>query len=185
MRLSEVRLFLKQAIAEPTQIGGVFPSSMGLAEAMAEATLAHPGPYAEFGPGTGRVIDALIAKGVLPQDLTSYELSTEFARALKARHPALEIVNAPAQTITERFVGELGAIVSGLPLLSIPLRVQRQIVSAAFEALRPEGVFIQYTFGPRPSVARSVLMELGLRYEKRQRVLCNLPPARVYLFRRG
>lgn len=184
MKLSEVKLFLRQAIAEPRQVGGVFPSSQALANAMASVTLSQPGPYAEFGPGTGRVTDALIARGVAPGDLTSFELSADFARALRERHPALRLFNAPAQSVTEHFQGELGAIVSGLPLLSMPEALQFDIVSAAFQALRPDGVFIQYTYGPRPSIARPVQRALGLQAERGPLVLGNLPPARVYVFRK-
>jgi phosphatidylethanolamine/phosphatidyl-N-methylethanolamine N-methyltransferase len=126
----------------------------------------------------------MIAQGLDPADLTSFELSPSFARALQDRHPRLRVVNAPAQTVTEHFRGTLGAVVSGLPLLSMPLDMQRTIVRAAFEALRPEGVFIQYTYGPRPSVPRQIRQELGLQSEKGPLVLGNLPPARVYVFRR-
>lgn len=151
---------------------------------MAAVTLAQQGPYAEFGPGTGRVTDALIAGGVRPEDLMSFELSAQFAQRLQARHPGLRVQNAMAQTVTDHFQGTLGAIVSGLPLLSMPDAVQHDIVAAAFSALRPDGVFIQYTYGPRPSIARPVRESLGLLVEKGPLVIGNLPPARVYLFRR-
>jgi phosphatidylethanolamine/phosphatidyl-N-methylethanolamine N-methyltransferase len=185
MKLAEVALFLRQAIAEPRQVGGVFPSSQALANAMAAVTLAYPGPYAEFGPGTGRVTDALIAAGVRPEDLTSFELSPDFAARLRKRHPTLRLFNAPAQTVADHFNGQLGAVVSGLPLLSMPDALQEQILRAAFAALRPDGVFVQYTYGPRPSVAREVQRTLGLSAERGPLVLGNLPPARVYVFRRS
>ena len=185
MHLSDVALFLRQAIAEPKQVGGIFPSSTALVNAMAKTTLAYPGPYAEFGPGTGRVADALIAGGIAPQDLTSFELSPEFARSLQSRHPNLRVMNAPAQTVADHFSGTLGAIVSGLPLLSMPESLQFDIVSAAFKALRPDGVFIQYTYGRRPSVSRGVCNAIGLESQKGPFVLGNVPPAQVYIFRRS
>lgn len=66
-------------------------------------------------------------------------------------------------------------IFSGLPLLSLPTELREAILRAVYNALGPNGVFVQfqYTSLTQPDLSRYFTWE-------RQRVLKNVPPAWVY-----
>jgi len=66
----------------------------------------------------------------------------------------------------------------------MPASVQHDILAAAFEVLRPRGVFVQYTYGPSRPVAPQVCATLGLRARRHGWAWRNLPPARVYVYSR-
>jgi phospholipid N-methyltransferase len=74
----------------------------------------------------------------------------------------------------------VGAVVSGLPLLSMPPRKVMSILSGAFSYIRPTGRFYQFTYGPRCPVPRPILDRLGLKATRVGGTVRNLPPAAVY-----
>ena len=74
----------------------------------------------------------------------------------------------------------LGAVVSGLPLLTMPPQKVNAILHAAFRRMRPGGAFYQFTYGLRSPVPRRLAERLGLRITRVGKVHLNLPPATVY-----
>jgi phosphatidylethanolamine/phosphatidyl-N-methylethanolamine N-methyltransferase len=48
--------------------------------------------------------------------------------------------------------------------------------------VRPGGTYVQFTYGPKPPVARPVREDLGLTWRVSHKIWRNLPPARVYRF---
>jgi phosphatidylethanolamine/phosphatidyl-N-methylethanolamine N-methyltransferase len=143
------------------------------------------GPVIELGAGTGKITQALLDAGVLAQDLHAYELNGEFVDCLQDRFPDIYIHHAPAQNMGDLDIPQVRAVVSGLPFLSFPKSLQLAILRASFRAMGPNGVFIQFTYGPNPPVAERVRKALDLRWTKSSKVWGNLPPARVYAFRRN
>ena len=77
------------------------------------------------------------------------------------------------------------AVVSGLPLLSMPAAQVSAIVQGVFDRqLRRDGVFYQFTYGPRCPLPAALLTRLNLRAQRVGSALLNLPPAAVYRFSR-
>jgi phosphatidylethanolamine/phosphatidyl-N-methylethanolamine N-methyltransferase len=64
----------------------------------------------------------------------------------------------------------------------MPLDLQRAILGGTFARVRPGGTYVQFTYGPKPPVAKAVREELGLDWRVSARIWRNLPPARVYRF---
>ena len=93
----EARLFLRQLISNPREVSAISPSSPWLARAMTERLGPHSGPVAEFGPGTGRLTEAILARGVSPHDLTLFEMNGDFVRHLRHRFPGVHLHHGPAQ----------------------------------------------------------------------------------------
>lgn len=180
----DLALFVGQLLRNPREVSAVVPSSRVLAQAMVRDLGPATGRVVEFGPGTGKITAAILSRGVRPENLTLYEMNPAFCATLARRFPGVQIVNAPAQ-VAATGCGEVGAVVSGLPLLSMPKAVQQAIVSAAFAVLRPGAPYIQFTYGAAPPVHNSVRAALGLAVEAGPRVWYNLPPARVYVYRRA
>lgn len=141
------------------------------------------GPVLELGPGTGVFTRALLGRGVPESDLTLIECGADFARMLEDRFPAARVLEMDAAHLVHHqiYIGTpVEAVVSGLPLLSIPARKVMSILAGAFTYLRPEGSFYQFTYGPRCPVPALVLDRLGLRATRIGRALLNIPPAAVY-----
>lgn len=178
-------LFAQQLLHHPSQIAAISPSSRFLARAMAADLGPQTGPVVEFGPGTGQLTKGILAAGVAPENLTLFEMSADFTHLLQARFAGVTVHRAGAQ-LAANFVAKasVGAVVSGLPLLSMPDPVVLAIMTAAFDVLRPDGVYIQFTYGNKPPIPPQVMEKLGLEAVQGQKVWLNLPPAQVYYLRR-
>jgi len=141
------------------------------------------GSVVELGGGTGRITDAILARAVIPNRLAIFETNRAFAGLLHRRFPAAHVLELDATQVAETPLEDVGAVISGLPLLAIPTPVQRQIVEGAFRLMRPGGVFVQFTYGWRPPIHRKIREGLGLSWAASPWVWANMPPARVYWFR--
>lgn len=180
----DLNLFLSQLFKKPGEVVALAPSSRALANAMCAPLGPHTGKVAELGPGTGKITRAILAAGVPEENVTGFELNPVFVEKLQEEFPKADMRHAPAQHVGNLPAGQYCAVVSGLPLLSMPNDVQRAIVGGAFRALRPGGAFVQFTYGPVPPVAAEIRSALGLRWERSEKIWGNLPPARVYTFYR-
>lgn len=179
----DLRVFLKQLINRPHEVVALAPSSSKLAQAMAQEVPGGDGPVVELGAGTGKITQALLDAGIGPNGLHAFEVSPEFVSHLKAHFTEITVHHAPAQSMGALGLANVRAVVSGLPLLSMPNRIQDEILEATRMCLAPGGVFIQFTYGPTPPIAESLRAKFGLTWAKSNRIWGNLPPARVYTFR--
>lgn len=177
-------LFFKRMVTAPRRVSALAPSSKALGRAMALGLGPDSGKIVEFGPGTGRLTAAIIAAGVKPADLTCLELDPEFTALIRRRFPGVTVINAGADTAKAHVSEPVSRVISGLPLLSMPVAVRLAIVQAAFDILRPGGELVQFTYGGKPPLPRDEMAKLGLTATKGQLVALNLPPARIYHFRR-
>jgi len=182
--MADTLLFLRELITRPRQISAIAPSSRHLARAMA-ADLRPGMRVVEFGPGTGRLTRGILAAGVRPADLALFEMSADFCRHLATAFPGAAIHNTGAQRAPELYDGAADAVISGLPLLSMPVDLREAIVRAAFTLLGPGGIYVQFTYGPRPAVSGDQIARLNLRVTETAHVWLNLPPARVHRFERA
>lgn len=181
---AHVGLFLGQLLLRPNRIVALSPSSRHLARMMVQEIGPGTGSVIELGSGTGVFTDALIARGVPEERIAMFEINAAFADLLARRFPKAKLMRMSAARCGEAPLQDVGAVVSGLPLLSMPVEVQRDILTGAFRKLRPGGIYVQFTYGYKAPVTRAVREELGLTWTRSRRIWRNLPPARVYTFRR-
>lgn len=177
-------LFLRQFLRNPRQISSIVPSSPYLARAMSQGLSGGTGRVVEFGPGTGSLTQGILDAGVRPENLILFELDAQFVTTLRQRFTGVTVLNIPADKARDHVAPGVGAVVSGLPLLSIPHEICSAIVGAAFEILAPGAPFIQFTYGPKPSIPADIIADMGLYAEQSAFVWRNLPPARVHRFTR-
>jgi phospholipid N-methyltransferase len=140
----------------------------------------------ELGPGTGVFTRALLGRGLCEDELILVEQDPHFARLLRRDFPDAWIVQMDAGRLREINIvdGEpAGAVVSGLPLLSMSMRKRVAILQFAFRHLRPGASFYQFTYGLRCPIPRPVLERLGLKATRMGSTLINAPPATVYRIR--
>lgn len=183
--MSDLALFRRRLLKNPRQVSTIAPSSRTLARAMTLGLGPTSGPVVEFGPGTGRFTEAILARGVPPENLTLFELDEEFVDYLRQKFPGVTVHQLPAQEASRLVPSGVNTVISGLPLLSMPPEVREGIVNAAFAILAPRGHYVQFTYGPRPPLPPETIAALGLKVNKGHKVWANLPPATVYRFRRA
>lgn len=177
--------FLRALVARPRNIGAVLPSGPDLAAAMArEIDVARPGPVLELGPGTGVITAAILARGIEPTRLIAVEYDEGFARALKARFPAVRVIQGDAfdlnRTLGSRDLVPFAAIISGLPLLNFPHAARQRLMEGALARLQPGAPLLQYSYGLRSPV----VPPSGYSVTRAAFVLRNVPPARVWVYRK-
>lgn len=182
----EAALFLSRWIKAPHLIGAIAPSSRGLARAMArQIDPKDEGVIVELGGGTGSITRALLERGLPPDRLVVVERDRTLAALLRTRFPGVRVLHGDAADLVALLrplaIHGAAAIVSSLPLLSLPKRMRRRIVEQSFVLLGEHGTFVQYTYGVASPVAA---LEFGLVGEVGQRIWRNFPPAVVWRFRR-
>jgi phospholipid N-methyltransferase len=181
--------FFRAWAGDPLRVAAVAPSSRSLAWLMTSELGPAQGPVIELGPGTGVFTRAMIERGVDESDLTLVERGPEFASMLRQRFPKARVLEIDAARLGRHALfhrAEAAAVVSGLPLLSMPPRKIMAILAGAFGYIRPTGCFYQFTYGPRCPVPRPILDRLGLKAVRTGGTFRNLPPAAVYrVSRRG
>ena len=139
----------------------------------------------EIGAGTGAVTKALLDHGVAPKRLYALELDPRLAVYLRQQFPGVHVLCGNAVRLGEilplALRGRVSSIVSSLPLRNMRAEVRDDIVTAALEALAPQGQFIQFTYRLRCPVPDT---RPGIATERVQRIWSNLPPATVWRFRK-
>jgi phosphatidylethanolamine/phosphatidyl-N-methylethanolamine N-methyltransferase len=175
--------FFLALVNDPRRVSAVAPSGRALANAITAEITPACGPVIELGPGTGVFTRALLARGVPEDKLALVEYGPDFARLLQSRFPKVHVLQMDAGRLkaVELFGGErVGAVVSGLPLRSMPARQIFAVLEGAFWHLRPGAHFYQFTYGLRCPVRRPLLDRLGLTAKRIGGALANMPPAAVY-----
>jgi phosphatidylethanolamine/phosphatidyl-N-methylethanolamine N-methyltransferase len=187
IRLDDEVRFIRSWFERPLSTGAVTPSGRLLARTMARYVDPDiPGPIIELGPGTGPVTEALIGEGIDPQRLVLVEFNPAFCKLLQKRFPDATVVQGDAYSLRHVLGGILqgpaAALVSGLPLVTKPMRMRLRLLREAFELLRPGAPFVQFTYAVVPPIPRKLT---GVRAEASERIWKNMPPARVWVYRKG
>jgi len=186
LRLDDEVRFLRSWIEKPLHVGAVMPSGRLLARTMAQYVDIHAGgPVVELGPGTGAITSALIEHGVEQKRLVLVEYNPGFCALLRDRYPQARVVQGDAYTLRDTLRNVLSvpatAIVSGLPLVTKPMPTRLRLVRDAFAALAPGAPFVQFTYSVVPPIPKSLP---GVSAEASERIWMNLPPARVWVYRK-
>jgi phosphatidylethanolamine/phosphatidyl-N-methylethanolamine N-methyltransferase len=185
LRFDDEVHFLRSWFEKPLTTGAVMPSSKVLARTMAAYVDPNSkGPVVELGPGTGAVTQALVERGVDPARLVLVEFNPSFCRMLRVRYPAATVVQGDAYRLRRLLETTLrepaDAIVSGLPLVTKPMRTRVRLIGEAMALLRPGAPFVQFTYAMVPPIPKGLT---GIRTEASPLIWLNLPPARVWIYR--
>ena len=177
--------FLRALIAHPKSIGALVPSSRALAKAIGrQIDPARPGPVLELGPGTGALTQGILDRGIAPDRLTLVEFDAEMAAFLAQHFAGVDVIAGDAfdlaRTLGPKAREPFSAIVSGIPLLNFPMARRRSFMEGVCRLLAPGAPLIQFSYGmnapalplPGHCVSRAAL------------VWANLPPARVWVYRK-
>ena len=187
LRLDDEVRFLRSWIEKPLRMGAVMPSGKVLARTMAQYVDVHStAPVVELGPGTGAITNALIEHGVDQKRLVLVEYNPGFCALLRDRYPQARVVQGDAYALRDSLGDVLSApasaVVSGLPLVTQPMLKRLKLIRDAFLALAPGAPFVQFTYSVAPPIPKSLP---GVSTEASERIWMNLPPARVWVYRKG
>lgn len=168
--------------------GAVAPSGRFLADRMASyVDPRRPGPVIELGPGTGPVTEALLRRGIEQERLVLVEYNPDFCQLLKRRFPRATIVEGDAYEADEVLAAVVTApcagVISSLPLFTKPMEQRLALMSAAHDMLHPDAPFIQFTYAVVPPIP--VKDATGYTAVASERIWRNVPPARVWVYRRA
>jgi len=185
-RLNNELRFLREWIREPAAVGAVVPTGKLVARAMAShLPLDNPLPVLELGPGTGAITAAILEHGVPADRLVAVEYSKQFHTYLTERFPGAHVIHGDAFNLTETLADtpwqRFSAVISGIPLLNFPKPVRIKLILDALALCEPGAPLIQFSYGPR---VPAPVGKSGLTVESSRWLLKNVPPARVFVYRK-
>lgn len=179
--------FLLSWVGNPLKVGAVAPSGKALATEMAaQVDPSIPGAVIELGPGTGPVTEALLERGILPERIIALEYDADFASRLQKRFPGIAVIHGDAFDLSAKMnvlMDEKAcAVISSLPLFNESSEKRIALLNAAFELLCDDGPFVQFTYAPVSPMPRDLI---PVRVSVSDWILKNVPPARVWTYRRA
>jgi len=182
--VKEGELFFRQWLRSPKSMGSVLPSSRVLARAIAKEVAWQPGQYVvELGGGTGAITQGLIEHGIPRDRIIVIELDGSLYSYLKDRLTGCTVIQGDATRLDEilarQGVGEVGTVLSGLPMVGMPEAFQRAIVEQSFKVMKPGSFMLQYSYSP---IAPVPAARFGITAKIARYVLWNFPPAAVWRY---
>lgn len=186
-QVKETELFFRQWLRSPKSMGSIIPSSRALARAVTNEVVWQPGQVVvELGAGTGAISRGLIDSGLPPEAVMMIELDRSLFEYLRERFPQVRVVNGDATRLVDilrqQAVEDVGTVISGLPMVNMPLAFQRAIVEQGLTAISPGGCMLQYSYSP---ICPIPAKKLGIEAKLVKFVLRNVPPATVWRYRPG
>jgi phosphatidylethanolamine/phosphatidyl-N-methylethanolamine N-methyltransferase len=175
-------------LKNPREIGVDASSSPALGDAMASMIPNNGRRFVvELGPGDGALTRRIVASGIPDRDLILIELEKKFIPLLEKEFPNATVINGSATDLSKIISkyaknDDVRAIVSGLPLRSLPVEVTKDTITQVIQALKTINgcKYIQFTYDPRgtPSYLNRILdAAKDLILVDRKHVLRNIPPA--------
>lgn len=187
--LREHVFLFSRFLRSPRTVGALTASSRALAEAMVnDLDLGSSGHIAELGPGTGALTATIVERLGQHTRFLAIDIDPAFVAQIHRRWPQIECVCASAERLdtlaTDRGMWPLDHIVSGLPFVSLPPAMTKQILQSVTASLRPRGTFTTFQYlhgyGLPQAVSFRRAMSARMRTEPAVKlVLRNVPPAVV------
>ena len=182
----EIRFF-KGMMQGPKTVGSIVPTSSITARKM--ASVANPRsdlPVLELGPGTGAITKAILAHGIKPEKLVAIEYSTDFHKHLVRLYPGVNFINGDAfdldRTLDVFKDQTFDSVISGIPLLNFPMQARIALLESLLDRMPAGRPVVQISYG-----AVSPIVANADRYSIHHFdfIVRNIPPAQLWIYRRG
>lgn len=141
----------------------------------------------EFGPGNGKITKEILKQLQPNAILISFEINENFYNSLlKINDSRFKVIASSAENVQEVLNNhgfeKADYIISSLPLTNIPRRISQSILENAYNALKANGMFIQYQYSLTYFKTLKGIFNghLKLSFEA-----LNIPPAFVYRCKKG
>src|SRR3954464_275801 len=183
----EELLFIRRWLANPLKVGALLPSSPFLAKLVARAVKLGPDDVVvEVGAGTGAVTKGLLKSGIPADRLFVIEIDTDMCTYLRRQMPQVQVIHGDAGQLAEilpsRWHGKVSTVVSGIPMITLPVDAQQRLIRSWFGMMKPGGQMLQYTYSlvsPIPEVKH------GLNGRRQGMTFLNVPPASVFAYEKA
>lgn len=182
--------FVREYLRAPKTIGAVAPSSRGLSELIVDlAGVSQADVVVEYGPGTGSFTRRILEVKRPTAALVAVEYHPVMAAKLRRRFPQVDVAEDSVanldRILTERGLGKVDSIVSGLPWAAFDEDLRDQLLDATLAALKPGGRFATFAYLEGSVLAggrrfRRKIRRLFTEVHRSPIVWGNLPPAFVY-----
>lgn len=179
------RRFRARLTEPPKEIVVLTSSARALCDLMVGHLRPNSGNVIELGAGIGKVTESLLAHGFRQNQLALFEINPTSYATLCTTFPDCHVLEMPAEQLRSAPLLNVQAVISSLPFSDFRKAMQKEILSEAFRKMKPGGVFVQYTYGIKLPVVKSVCRELKIAITSLGHVGNTLPPARVYEFRKA
>lgn len=181
--------FLGQFLRSPARIGSICPSGKFLTHALASAALGTKdelqGLIIDLGAGSGVVSRELLESGVSPERILAVDISRHFKKTFSKLCHGLVLHTGDARHL-DKIISDycpalpLQAVISSLPLRTMPERIVSEIMHETRKVLRRRGgVLVQYTYA---FWLHAALAPYGFWLARRRFVAGNIPPALVEIY---
>ena len=178
---------LRAYLEDPKGVAALMPTSRAsVARIVSKVPAAGTRLIVEFGPGSGVMTRAILAR--LPADARL--LAIEANAGLAARLPAevedarLTVVHDSAarvrRILSQAELGGADCVVSGIPFFWLAPEAAHEIVSETHAALVAGGSFLTYQMFYLPRRRLRSHLERCFREVRSELDLRNLPPQRIY-----
>jgi len=179
--------FFRGFLQRPREVGSIIPSSRFMEKRIVKnADLANARVAVELGPGTGGTTRALLRHLQPDARLLAIEINPDFVRLLERSldDERLIVHEGSAADIPDALetygLPRPDVILSGIPFSTMDRRLGSAILRSVYDALPSGGRFVAYQFRDRvETLGRDVFGRARV-----QRELLNVPPMRVYTWRR-
>jgi len=175
--------FFNQFLEQNRTVGAVAPSSKFLVKKMlAPVDFKKAKVIVEFGPGTGIITRALLKKMLPDALLFSFEINKEFTEYLSSINDRrLILLNKSAEKLSEELknhaVHQSDYIISSIPLVNIPAKIENRILLTAYESLKEGGKFIQFQYSlTSQRKLKKIFGDVEVDFTP-----LNIPPAFIYV----
>lgn len=182
--LKDSALFLKHAIKSPMQVAYFMPSSPWLIEQIAKSAHLNDAKHImELGPGTGGTTKGILKYMGDDAELITVEINQKFIEHMEKTidDKRLSISDKGAQNLEEIMRehdwGSVDVIISGIPFSTLPKGMDKDIINAIHNALKPGGIFLAYQL--RDHVSKLAEPVFG-EYTFKKIEYKNIPPMRIY-----
>ncbi|NNH63295.1 phospholipid N-methyltransferase PmtA [Rhizobium laguerreae] len=182
----EIRFF-RGMMQGPKTVGSIVPTSSITAKRMASVIDIHSGlPVLELGPGTGAITKAILGRGVRPENLVAIEYSTDFHKHLQRTYPGVHFINGDAFDL-QKTLGDFSdqmfdSVVSGIPLLNFPMAKRISLLESLLDRLPAGRPMVQISYGAISPIAANPDRYHIQHFDF---VMRNIPPAQLWIYRRG
>lgn len=188
----ENKLFFRQCLKSPIQLGAFVPTSLKLASlAASQLNITQKTTIVEIGATTGRLTRAILARGANIDRLAVVEPDQTMGDFLKASLCDLyqlktqpKIIHGNSEElpklIPNSWIGKVDYVISTIPLTYMEDAIRERIIQSALDVLNPEtGSIFHVTYSP---VSPIRFMEGELLQKRVVSLWKNIPPGFVWRF---
>jgi phosphatidylethanolamine/phosphatidyl-N-methylethanolamine N-methyltransferase len=164
MSQSDFALFMGQMVRRPHQVVGLPLPPGSSAPKWWPVSTRMAGPVIELGAGTGNITAAILGHGIAPEHASFHRDEPGVLRPpARPVPPAQRPPDERGRRGRPAGRGRAGRYLGpAAPVDAADL--QHAILGGTFRRVRPGGTYVQFTYGPKPPVARPVREELGLTW---------------------